>query len=165
MNTEKINLTEEARRMFRRAIELAESAEREGNLPIGAVLCIQGEIIAEGRNAIWAPEANQLCHAEMEALRNVPRELWHKSRQMHLYTTLEPCLLCTGALFLHRLGRVVFGSNDPFGGAGPVFKHLPPYFEDQLSKVEWIGPAWPEACDPLYERLLGYLAERDPDDR
>ena len=53
---------------FQRAIELALAAEEQGNLPIGAVICLDGEIIGEGKNAIWYPTYNQNRHAEVEAL-------------------------------------------------------------------------------------------------
>ena len=58
---------------FQRAIQLAIEAEAQGNLPIGAVICLDGRIIAEGRNAIWSPTFNPNRHAEIEALRSVPQ--------------------------------------------------------------------------------------------
>jgi tRNA(adenine34) deaminase len=64
---------------------------------------LDGRIIAEGKNAIWFPKFNPNRHAEIEALRNVPEELWKYSRNMTLYTTLEPCLMCTGAILLHHI--------------------------------------------------------------
>ncbi|MCZ6501827.1 MAG: nucleoside deaminase [Gammaproteobacteria bacterium] len=103
-----LSKTEE--RHLRHAIDLAINAEQEGNLPIGAVITLNDMMIAEGKNAIWFPEYNQNRHAEIEALRSVPNELWLKSGDMSLYTTLEPCLMCTGAILLHHIGRVVFGA-------------------------------------------------------
>lgn len=79
---------------------------------------------------------------------------------MTLCTTLEPCLMCMGAILQHRIGRVIYGSSDDYGGAGTVIGHMPPYFEKQLFKTEWIGPAYPEECDPLYERLKLMESER-----
>ncbi len=145
---------------LRRAIELAYEAERSGNLPVGAVICLKDEVVAQGKNSIWAPMFEADRHAEIEALRAVPQELWARSREMTLYTTLEPCLMCAGAILLHRFGRVVFGSSDGHGGAGCVFDHMPPYFRTELSKVQWIGPALPEECDPLYERVLALIEQR-----
>ena len=60
---------------MRRAIELALLAELEGNLPVGAVITLRGEIVAEGRSAIWLPRFDATRHAEMEALRAVPRRI------------------------------------------------------------------------------------------
>jgi tRNA(adenine34) deaminase len=97
---------------FERAIELAPEAEEQGNLPIGSVICLDGEIVGEGKNAIWYPTYNQNRHAEVEALRSVPEDLWDHSRRMTLYTTLEPCLMCLGAILLHGIGRVLYGSAD-----------------------------------------------------
>jgi tRNA(adenine34) deaminase len=142
---------------FQHAIRLALEAEREGNLPIGSVITLDGEMISEGKNAIWVPEYNPNRHAEIEALRNVPKDLWPSSRKMTLYTTLEPCLMCTGAILLHHIGRVMYGSSDDFGGASVVFGHMPTYFEVEVSKTEWIGPAYTEGCDPLFKRVMKLL--------
>lgn len=142
------------------AVRLALKAEERGNLPIGAVISLDGQIIAEGKNAIWWPELSLTRHAEMEALGNVPKDLWARSGEMTLYTTLEPCLMCLGAILLHRIGRVIFGSSDGYGGAGMVIGQLPPYFEEQVAKTEWIGPAGPQECDPLYKRLTAMERKR-----
>jgi tRNA(adenine34) deaminase len=147
---------------LRRAIELAREAERCGNLPIGALICLDGEIIAEGMNSIWQPVVGLTRHAEMEALRSVPAHLWARSREMTLFTTLEPCLMCAAAILLHAIGRLVFGAVDPDGGAGAAVQSLPPYFREQFLQVEWIGPALSAECDPLYTRAreLEYAREK-----
>jgi tRNA(adenine34) deaminase len=137
---------------LRRAIRLAREAERKGNLPIGALVCLDGEILGEGKNSIWRPAVDLTRHAEMEALRSVPERLWSRSREMTLYTTLEPCLMCAAAILLYQIGRLVFGASDPYGGAGVAVPSLPPYFREQFSRVEWTGPALPAECDPLYAR-------------
>ena len=93
-----------------RAIELALLAEQEGNLPVGAVISQGGEVVAEGRSAIWVPEFDATRHAEIEALRAVPPDRWNSPDVMSLYTTLEPCIMCLGSILLHGVGRVVFGS-------------------------------------------------------
>jgi tRNA(adenine34) deaminase len=139
--------------IMQQAIALALRAEKEGNLPIGAVIALDGEVIAGGRNAIWVPVFDATRHAEMEALRAVPKDLWRSAGAMSLYTTLEPCLMCFASILLHRIGRVVYGSADPYGGANTVLQSLPPYFSRQLRNTEWLGPAFPADCDPLYERI------------
>jgi tRNA(adenine34) deaminase len=149
---------------LRRAIALALEAERGGNLPIGAIISLDGEIVAEGQNAIWAPKFNANRHAEIEALRNVPAELWPGSRRMTLYTTLEPCLMCTGAILLHSIGKVIFGSTDHYGGSGCALQSLPPAFAERLSKTQWHGPALPEECDPLFARALTLVTARKETD-
>ena len=148
---------------FQRAIQLAIEAEAQGNLPIGAVICLNGKIIAEGKNAIWSPTFNPNRHAEIEALRSVPQSLWESSRNMILYTTLEPCLMCVGAILLHHVGRVMYGSADDYGGAGLVLGQMPPYFEAEASRTEWLGPAYPEECDPLFRRVMTLVEQtREP---
>lgn len=146
-----MELSEFDRICFQRAVELAKEAHAAGNLPIGAVIAFQGEIIGEGRNAIWSPELSLSRHAEMEAMRSVPAEMWQHAPDMALYTTLEPCLMCMGAILLHGIGRILYGSTDPYGGACTVVDSLPQFFKEQLAHTEWIGPAFPEACDPLYD--------------
>jgi hypothetical protein len=68
--------------------------------------------------------------------------------------------MCLGALLMHQIGRIVFGSSDSHGGAGCSFGHLPPYFENELQAVEWIGPALPQECDELYTRARALIFER-----
>jgi tRNA(adenine34) deaminase len=144
---------------FQRAIQLAHQAEQEGNLPIGAVISLNGKIIAEGRNAIWVPQLSPDRHAEMEACRNVPNELWSASREMTLYSTLEPCLMCLGAILLHRIGRVLYGAADDYGGADRVRSNLPDFFDQEASRIAWVGPVYTMQCDVLFERVM-QLVER-----
>lgn len=145
--------TPEHERFMRRAIELALLAEREGNLPVGVVITLEGEVVAEGRSAIWVPQFDATRHAEMEALRTVPQDLWGFCEEMSLYTTLEPCLMCFGSILLHGIGRVVFGSSDNYGGPSSVLSHLPPFFRTRFAHTQWTGPTMPNECDPLRERL------------
>ncbi len=145
---------------LRRAIELAREAERRGNLPIGALISLDGQVVGEGMNAMWSPGLSLARHAEMEAMRGVPGSLWLRAHEMTLYTTLEPCLMCAGAILLHQIGRVVYGAADAFGGSGVSLGCLAPYFQEQFSRMEWIGPALAEECDPLQTRTLEILAAR-----
>ena len=145
---------------FARAIILAREAEKRNNLPIGAVISFEGKIIAEGQNTIWHPRFNPNRHAEIEALRNVPDHLWEFAGNMTLYTTLEPCLMCLGAILLHNIGRVMYGSSDYYGGASQVIGHMPTYFEEAVSRTEWIGPAYPSECDQLFEQVMVLVEKR-----
>lgn len=156
-------MSEDAKFMHR-AIGFALLAEREGNLPVGAVITLHGEVVAEGRSTIWVPKFEATRHAEMEAIRAVPTNLWGSSEEMNLYTTLEPCLMCFGSILLHGIGRVVFGSSDSYGGASSVLPHLPPYFQERFENTEWLGPIMPSECDPLHERLLGLEEGRRRDE-
>lgn len=140
---------------LRRAVELALEAETAGNLPVGAVLTLDDRVIAEAGNSILRPHYYPGGHAEVESLRRVPAHLWSRAREMTCYTTLEPCVMCMGAILLHGVGRVVFGSSDPEGGAGVVLPHLPAYYARRggAGVPEWIGPLLPELCDALYQRV------------
>ena len=146
---------------FEHAVQLARFAAEEGNLPIGAVISLKGEIVGEGRIAIWHPKFDPSRHAEMEALRAVPVECWPARRELILYTTLEPCLMCLGAILLHSLGSVMFGALDSFSGASLVWDRLPPYFASQAESMSWVGPAYEEVCNELFDQVMRKIELRD----
>jgi len=150
---------------MRRAMELALLAEREGNLPVGAVIVLKGEVVAEGRSRIWVPGLDGTRHAEMEAIRAAPADLWPAAGEMSLYTTLEPCLMCLGAILLHGIGRVVYGAADGYGGASTILGNLPPFFRERMKETAWEGPVMAAACDPLHERMLALEAARSKEGR
>jgi tRNA(adenine34) deaminase len=135
-------------------VRLALRAEEEGNLPVGAVVTLAGRPIAEGASRVRVPAFHPARHAEIEALGRVPVELWPRAAEMTCYTTLEPCLMCLGALILHGVGRVVYGARDPRGGAVGMLAHLPDYVAAKAGAMAWIGPALPAVCDPLCARVL-----------
>jgi tRNA(adenine34) deaminase len=137
-----------------RAIQIALEAEQKGNLPIGAVIILDDKIIAQAGNSILSPLYHPGRHAEMEALHNVPAELWLHSPEMTCYSTLEPCVMCFGALLLHGIGRVVFGAEDTRGGARAIVNYLPDYYAGGLGVPELVGPVAAEDCDELYSRAL-----------
>ncbi len=136
---------------MQRAVELALDAESKGNLPIGALLVLDGAVIAQGQSELLIPKYAPGKHAEMRALAGVEDSLWPEAGRMTCYTTLEPCVMCFGALLLHGVGRVVFGAYDVLGGGGPLLAHLPKYYET-ARVFAWEGPIMPEVCDPLYAR-------------
>ena len=137
-----------------RAIQIALASEKRGNLPVGAVITLDGNILAEGGSTILVPVYHPGRHAEMEALRSVPIELWPRAREMTCYSTLEPCVMCFVALLLHGIGRIVFGAEDQEGGATALLEHLPNYYADGKGVPQWIGPIAAESCDALYERTI-----------
>jgi tRNA(adenine34) deaminase len=145
---------------LRRAIQLARQAEQLGNLPIGSVITLDGNVVAEGKNSIWAPALNPGRHAEIEAMAAVPLELWTRANEMILYTTLEPCMMCMSTILIHHIGRIVFGSFDNWGGASCVLGHMPPAFENLAQETEIVGPALPQECDLLNENVAALLEER-----
>ena len=99
-----------------KAIELAKEAADEGEVPVGAVVVKDGEIIATGRNRRES-EKNALCHAEIEAINNACKALggW-RLFQCELYVTLEPCPMCAGAIINSRIKSVYFGAYDQKAG-------------------------------------------------
>ena len=100
-----------------KAIAQARRAEAIGEVPIGAVLVKDGEVLARGHN-LRESRQDPAAHAELIAIRKAARKLssWRLTGAT-LYVTLEPCTMCMGAIILSRLERVVFGSYDPKGGA------------------------------------------------
>ncbi len=105
------------RELMTRAIELAKEAEAEGEVPVGAVIAKNGEIISEGRNR-RETEKTALGHAEIEAIHRACEKLgsWRLSG-CALYVTLEPCPMCAGAIINARLDKVVYGAYDLKAGS------------------------------------------------
>ncbi|ARP51150.1 MULTISPECIES: tRNA adenosine(34) deaminase TadA [Caproicibacterium] len=102
---------------MRRALQLAQEAADEGEVPVGAVLTKDGEIIAEGKNRRETGK-NALYHAELAAIDKGCRVLggW-RLWQCTLYVTLEPCPMCAGAIINARIPRLVYGAKDPKTGS------------------------------------------------
>jgi tRNA(adenine34) deaminase len=96
----------------------AQKAYAENEVPVGAVLVYQNEIIARGRNHVEKTQ-DASCHAEMQCIREGARHLGNwRLLETTLYCTLEPCLMCAGALFLARIRTLVWGARDLRHGAG-----------------------------------------------
>ena len=112
-------------RYMRRALELAAQAGDEGEVPVGAVLVLDGRIAGQGRNRMIGA-ADPTAHAEMEALRAACTLAGnYRLPGAELFVTLEPCAMCAGAVVLARVSRVVFAAHDPrSGAAGSVFNVL-----------------------------------------
>ena len=107
---------------MRRALALAERAREEGEVPVGAVLVQDGEIIGEGWNRPIASH-DASAHAEIQAIRSAGSAVGnYRLGRSTLYVTLEPCAMCAGAMVHARIGRLVYGAPDPkTGAAGSVF--------------------------------------------
>lgn len=102
---------------MRRALELAGDAAALGEVPVGAVVVCDGEVVGEGMNRREV-DHDPLAHAEILALAAAARRLgrWRLSGAC-LYVTLEPCFMCAGALVNARVDRLVYGALDPKAGA------------------------------------------------
>lgn len=99
------------------AYSLAESAESFGDVPVGAVIVQNGSIVSTGFNTREL-QCNPLGHAELNAIKGASDSLgtWRLS-DCTLYVTLEPCLMCAGALYQARIGKLVYGARDLKAGA------------------------------------------------
>ena len=102
---------------MKEAIALAREAEQMDEIPVGALLVVDGRIVGRGKNAKERARC-ATCHAEMLAIEEACRVLggWRLPNAT-LYVTLEPCPMCAGAVINAHVGRVVFGAADPKGGA------------------------------------------------
>lgn len=110
---------------MRRALALAREAEAAGEVPVGALVVRDGEVIGEGWNRPIRSH-DPTAHAEIVALRDAAARVGnYRLTGADLYVTLEPCLMCAGAIVHARIRRLVFGAADPrAGAAGTVFEVL-----------------------------------------
>ncbi len=114
------------RHWMTRALSLARRGAEEGEVPVGAVLVRDGKAVGEGWNRPIAA-SDPTAHAEIEALREAARRLGnYRLPGSTLYVTLEPCVMCAGAMVHARVERVIYGASDAKAGAcGSVFELLP----------------------------------------
>lgn len=102
---------------MRAALEQADIAAKDGEVPVGAVVVINGDVVATGHNRTIC-DSDPSGHAEIVALRRAARTLNnHRLTEATLYVTLEPCVMCVGAIVQARIERVVFGAYDDKAGA------------------------------------------------
>lgn len=138
------------------ALQEAEAAAQEDEAPVGAVVVVNGEMIACGRNRRES-DRDPTAHAELIALRDAAATLgrWRLSGAT-VYVTLEPCPMCAGAMILARIDRVVYGAADPKAGAGGSVVDLfePGRFNH---RPEIIGGVMAEACGRV---LTAFFTEK-----
>ena len=119
------SMSEADARYMRRAIQLAQRARDEGEVPVGALVVLGGEMVGEGWNRPIASQ-DPSAHAEVLALRMAGKNVGnYRLPAATLYATLEPCAMCAGAMVHARIARLVYGARDPkSGAAGSVFDLL-----------------------------------------
>jgi creatinine deaminase len=100
---------------LRAAIQEAEQGLAEGGIPIGSVVVHKGQILGRGHNR-RVQRGSVVLHGEMDALENAGRQAAHTYRDCTIYTTLSPCAMCSGAILLYGIPRVVVGENLTFRG-------------------------------------------------
>jgi len=133
---------------MRHAIRLAQRAEVQGEVPVGAVLIINQQCIAEGWNTPII-DHDPSAHAEIKALRKAGQTLAnYRLLNSTLYVTLEPCVMCMGAIAHARVKRVVFGARDEKRGA--ICSALALADAEFLNhKIEWQGGILSDTCRDL----------------
>src|SRR3954469_3716903 len=141
---------------MRRALDLAAEAAADGEVPVGAVITLDDEVVAEARNAMRG-SLDPTAHAEMEAIRAAAAKLGtSRLDDCTLWVTLEPCAMCAAAISLARIKALRFGAEDPKGGGvvhGPrIFAQ--PTCHHRPDVLGGIGEA--EAAD----LLRGFFAQR-----
>jgi len=147
------NILQAETKFFQKAVEVAKLAELKGNLPIGSVITLNDEIISIGENKILDSDNSCIKHAEINSITNIPKGMLHLIRDMTIYSTLEPCLMCFGAISLCGFKKVVFGTYDVYGGFSEV-KDFPVFFEESLKKMVIKGNVLPEISRELYLKSL-----------
>ncbi len=138
---------------MRLALELARSAQAVGEVPVGAVVVKDGEIVGRGYNAPISRH-DPSAHAEMLALRDAAQHLGnYRLADCELFVTLEPCLMCAGAIMHARIARVVYGASDPKTGAcGSV---LDAFAEQRLNHhTDVVGGVLAEQCATMLSNFF-----------
>lgn len=138
------------------ALDLAREAAALGEVPVGALVVREGEIVGRGFNQPIGRH-DPTAHAEVMALRDAAQRLGnYRMPGCALYVTLEPCAMCIGAIFHARIGRVVFGARDPKTGAAGSVIDL--FAEERLNHhAEILGGVRAEECGQL---LSSFFAAR-----
>ena len=140
---------------MRQALDLAFEAAAEGEVPVGAVIVKDGEVIGTGRNRREALR-HALSHAEIEAIDGACRRLggWRLSGST-LYVTLEPCPMCAGAILNARIDRVVFGASDPKAGSLGSVTDLTafPYNHHPAVEMGILGDSCAEVLSAFFQNL------------
>lgn len=138
---------------MRRALGAARAAARRGEVPVGAVLTLDGEHLATAANRPVAG-SDPTAHAEIRALRAGARRLGnYRLGGSTLYVTLEPCAMCAGAILHARVARLVFGAYDPAAGA-VVSRQVLLDGSDGHQPPEWQGGLLADSCREVLQSFF-----------
>lgn len=149
-------MSSDHRYFMQAALKEAEKAAKKGEVPIGAVVVRNGEIIARGHNQPIGRN-DPTAHAEIAALKKAARKLNnYRLNGCRLYVTLEPCLMCAGAIIHARIDTLIYGTADPKGGAADSLYNI---LEDKRlnHRVEVVSGILEEECSA---RLKAFFRER-----
>ena len=140
---------------MRDAVAEAEQAGRDGDVPVGAVVVRDGQVIGRGHNRRQAT-ADPTAHAEIEALRRASQVVGNWRVEGTLYVTQEPCPMCAGALVNARVARLVYGCANPKAGAVVTLYRIPS--DARLNhRMEVTGGVLAEECAGLLRRFFEAL--------
>ena len=145
---------------MREALKEAQKAYDQAEVPIGAVVVLNGEIIGRGHN-LCEKEQDATLHAEIKAIRQANQHLgsW-RLEDCELFVTLEPCPMCSGAMILARMKKVIFGAFDPKAGTAGTFMNL---LQDSRfnHQVEVEQGVLEEECQEILRSFFKGLRERN----
>ncbi len=139
--------------MMREALALARQGQRDGEVPVGAVVVVEGRIAGRGFNQPVTSH-DPTAHAEIVALRDAGRRLEnYRLAGATLYVTIEPCQMCVGAMIHARVGRVVYGTPEPKAGAiqSAMRAHEHPALNHRLTAT---GGVLEEECRTLMQEFF-----------
>lgn len=141
------------RHFMARALQLAEQAQLLGEVPVGAILVRDGEVLGEGYNRPVS-ESDPTAHAEIIALRTAASQCGnYRLPGSTLYVTIEPCTMCLGAMIHARVQRLVFGALEP--RAGVVVSQLGVLEKEFFNHhIAWTGGVMAEECGSLISRFF-----------
>ena len=145
---------------MREALKEAQKAYDKEEVPIGAVVVLNGEIIGRGHN-LREKEQDATLHAEIKAIRQANQVLGNwRLEDCELFVTLEPCPMCSGAMILSRLKKVTFGVFDPKAGTAGTFMNL---LQDERfnHQVEVEHGVLEEECQQILKDFFKGLRERN----
>lgn len=108
-------------KFFKEAVNQAKKGLSEGGIPIGSVIAFNGKILGKGHNK-RVQDGSVILHGEMDAFENAGRQDAKIYKQSTLYTTLSPCPMCTGAILLYGIPKVVIGENKTFMGSEDLLR-------------------------------------------
>jgi tRNA(adenine34) deaminase len=154
-------ITPEAEAFMRQALRAAEAAAAIGEVPVGAVVVVGGEVVAVAHNE-RETKNDPTAHAEVVALRRAAEALgsW-RLINAHLYVTMEPCPMCAGALVNARLSRVFYGCDDPKAGAARTLYRL--LDDPRLNhRVEVVPGVLAPDCAGILRAFFSRLRRVDP---
>lgn len=131
------------------AIKEASKAQKSGDWPIGCVITIDNKIVSKGRNKGYSNH-NRLHHAEIDAMKKISKILEDNGENATVYVTFEPCPMCTGALLLNHIKRLVYGPNIDKSGGIYHLKNKPARYSYKKYEIELVPNILTQKCKEVF---------------